>query len=429
MAKADELTDRSSFVIATDDALDDPAKSAALADYVSRVVKAFKHAAGPPRAAREGGVREDQYGLSPERANEVVAENGDLTFFDAARSDREATAAAGRSLRRQRRDPVEARRHCRVRRPLQRHRRLGGRIMTAIDAGRDIVAGRARRRRRRAAVGRGHRAGPDPHPGGGSSRPTRGRGSRVPSSGSSAWSCCSVALGASPRGRLDEPDRCSPAPSTVVTVGWDLVRDGTLGLGAVGVAAAGAVGPGDRHPARHRARAARRAVPRRRRPHRRQRADAALRARSSASQPMLILWLGIGETAKITLIVLGVAFPVYVNTYTAIRSIDPRYLELADVVGLSRRRRRSGGSCCRRAARVPRRRAAGHRGRVAAARVRRADQRHQRHRLPDDPRPRAFFQSDVDRRLPASCTRCSASSRTRSSGSSRGRLLRWQPGR
>ena len=33
---------------------------------------------------------------------------------------------------------------------------------------------------------------------------------------------------------------------------------------------------------------------------------------------------------------LGVAFPVYVNTYSAIRQIDPGYLELARVVGLGR---------------------------------------------------------------------------------------------
>jgi len=53
-------------------------------------------------------------------------------------------------------------------------------------------------------------------------------------------------------------------------------------------------------------------------------------------QSLLILWLGIGETAKVTLLVLGVAFPVYVNTSSAIRSIDPRYHDLAGVVGLGR---------------------------------------------------------------------------------------------
>ncbi len=53
-------------------------------------------------------------------------------------------------------------------------------------------------------------------------------------------------------------------------------------------------------------------------------------------QPLLIVWLGVGETTKVSLIVLGVAFPIYVNTSSAIRAIDPGFLELADVVGLSR---------------------------------------------------------------------------------------------
>jgi sulfonate transport system permease protein len=55
-----------------------------------------------------------------------------------------------------------------------------------------------------------------------------------------------------------------------------------------------------------------------------------------ALQPLLIVWLGVGETVKISLIVLGVAFPIYVNTSAAIRAVDPRYLELAATVGLGR---------------------------------------------------------------------------------------------
>ncbi len=55
-----------------------------------------------------------------------------------------------------------------------------------------------------------------------------------------------------------------------------------------------------------------------------------------ALQPLLIVWLGVGETVKVTLIVLGVAFPIYVNTSSAIRAIDPRYLELASTVGLGK---------------------------------------------------------------------------------------------
>ncbi len=52
-------------------------------------------------------------------------------------------------------------------------------------------------------------------------------------------------------------------------------------------------------------------------------------------ESLFVLWLGVGETAKISLIALGVVFPVYINTFAAIRGIDPGYLELADVVGLS----------------------------------------------------------------------------------------------
>ncbi|HEX3334676.1 MAG TPA: ABC transporter permease [Acidimicrobiales bacterium] len=53
-------------------------------------------------------------------------------------------------------------------------------------------------------------------------------------------------------------------------------------------------------------------------------------------ESLFVLWLGVGETAKISMITLGVMFPVYINTFAAIRSIDPSYGELADVVGLSR---------------------------------------------------------------------------------------------
>lgn len=124
-------------------------------------------------------------------------------------------------------------------------------------------------------------------------------------------------------------------PSTVLTVGWDMIRDGTLGdalwtsLQRVlwGLGTGVVVG-------------------------------AALALLSGLSrvgedlvdsnvqmlrfvpiiglQPLLILWLGLGETAKISLIVLGVMFPIYINMTSAMRSIDPGYRELATVVGLNR---------------------------------------------------------------------------------------------
>lgn len=52
--------------------------------------------------------------------------------------------------------------------------------------------------------------------------------------------------------------------------------------------------------------------------------------------PLIIVWFGIGETAKISLIVIGVTFPIYVNTANAIKTIDPRNLELARTLELSR---------------------------------------------------------------------------------------------
>jgi sulfonate transport system permease protein len=52
--------------------------------------------------------------------------------------------------------------------------------------------------------------------------------------------------------------------------------------------------------------------------------------------PFMILWLGIGETMKITLIATAVFFPVYINTHGALRAIDIRHVELAETVRLSR---------------------------------------------------------------------------------------------
>jgi len=52
--------------------------------------------------------------------------------------------------------------------------------------------------------------------------------------------------------------------------------------------------------------------------------------------PLMILWLGIGEKMKIVTIALFVIVPVYINTYAALTSIDSRYVELAEVVGLNR---------------------------------------------------------------------------------------------
>lgn len=52
--------------------------------------------------------------------------------------------------------------------------------------------------------------------------------------------------------------------------------------------------------------------------------------------PFMILWLGIGETMKVTLIATAVFIPVYINTHNALRAIDIRHVELAETVRLSR---------------------------------------------------------------------------------------------
>ncbi|MBO4255823.1 ABC transporter permease subunit [Streptomyces griseorubiginosus] len=54
--------------------------------------------------------------------------------------------------------------------------------------------------------------------------------------------------------------------------------------------------------------------------------------------PLFILWLGIGETFKIAIIAIVVYIPIYLNTHAALSGIDSRYVELAEVQGLSRLR-------------------------------------------------------------------------------------------
>nr|WP_296769354.1 ABC transporter permease [Rhodococcus sp. (in: high G+C Gram-positive bacteria)] len=52
--------------------------------------------------------------------------------------------------------------------------------------------------------------------------------------------------------------------------------------------------------------------------------------------PLLILWLGIGESFKIVIIALSVFVPIYINLVAALQGIDHRYVELAQVLRLSR---------------------------------------------------------------------------------------------
>lgn len=51
--------------------------------------------------------------------------------------------------------------------------------------------------------------------------------------------------------------------------------------------------------------------------------------------PLVILWFGIDETAKIFLVALGTLFPIYLNTCHGIRNIDRGLLEMARSYGVS----------------------------------------------------------------------------------------------
>jgi sulfonate transport system permease protein len=51
--------------------------------------------------------------------------------------------------------------------------------------------------------------------------------------------------------------------------------------------------------------------------------------------PLVILWFGIDETAKLFLVALGVFFPIYLNTLHGIRTVDPQLIEMGRVYGMS----------------------------------------------------------------------------------------------
>jgi sulfonate transport system permease protein len=50
--------------------------------------------------------------------------------------------------------------------------------------------------------------------------------------------------------------------------------------------------------------------------------------------PLVILWFGIDESAKIFLVSLGTLFPIYINTYHGIRNVDADLLEMSRSYGL-----------------------------------------------------------------------------------------------
>lgn len=52
--------------------------------------------------------------------------------------------------------------------------------------------------------------------------------------------------------------------------------------------------------------------------------------------PLVIIWFGVEESARIFLVALGVFFPIYLNTHHGVRTVDPQLIEMARTYGMSR---------------------------------------------------------------------------------------------
>lgn len=50
--------------------------------------------------------------------------------------------------------------------------------------------------------------------------------------------------------------------------------------------------------------------------------------------PLVILWFGIDESAKLFLVALGVFFPIYLNTLHGIKTVDPQLIEMGRIYGM-----------------------------------------------------------------------------------------------
>ena len=55
---------------------------------------------------------------------------------------------------------------------------------------------------------------------------------------------------------------------------------------------------------------------------------------SLAWVPLFLVWLGIGEQSKVTLIAVGVFFPIYLNLVAGIRGVDRKLVEVGRIYGL-----------------------------------------------------------------------------------------------
>jgi len=54
-----------------------------------------------------------------------------------------------------------------------------------------------------------------------------------------------------------------------------------------------------------------------------------------ALTPLFIVWFGIGETPKVTLIAVATVFPIYLNLFSGVRGVDARLIEAGRSFGLS----------------------------------------------------------------------------------------------
>lgn len=130
-------------------------------------------------------------------------------------------------------------------------------------------------------------------------------------------------------------ERVLPAPSAVVAAGWHLAVSGELWVNmgvsaaraAAGLAIGGAFGfvLGLANGLSHKFELA---------------TDTLLQMVRNVPHlaliPLVILWFGIDEAAKIFLVVLGVFFPIYINTLHGIRTVDPQLIEMGRTYGMTR---------------------------------------------------------------------------------------------
>jgi sulfonate transport system permease protein len=130
------------------------------------------------------------------------------------------------------------------------------------------------------------------------------------------------------------PSRVLPAPTAVIAAGWKLLQGGELlrniwvsfWRAIVGFAIGGSIGFafGLANGLSHRAERV---------------FDSTLQMVRNiphlALIPLVILWFGIDEEAKLFLVALGVFFPIYINTQHGIRTVDPQLVEMARTYGMS----------------------------------------------------------------------------------------------